>query len=63
MITAETNLADFTHVTLERALTAVEQLHSRRDFSGDGYGWTQCAECRQDYPCATIQAINTVLEA
>lgn len=40
------------------ALLGVRQLHSRRDFSGDGYGWTACAECRQCWPCATELAIR-----
>ena len=41
----------------ERLVIAVRQLHSPRVFSGDGYGWTVCAECRQVWPCATENAI------
>lgn len=38
--------------------TALRQLHGERRFSGDGYGWTVCAECRQSYPCQTIKVMN-----
>ena len=43
------------------ALTAVRKLHSRRDFSGDGYGWSLCTEDRQQWPCATERAIREAL--
>ena len=39
---------------------AIRQLHSERRYSGDGYGWSVCAECRQAWPCATEQAIQSV---
>jgi hypothetical protein len=39
-------------------VAAVLALHSKRQFSGDGYGWALCAECRQSWPCATVRAIE-----
>lgn len=42
------------------AIVLVRQLHSKRVFNGDGYGWSVCAECRQAWPCATEQAIASV---
>lgn len=39
----------------------VRQLHSERRFSGDGYGWSVCAECRQAWPCRTEQMITEAL--
>jgi len=43
------------------ALDAVRRLHSPRSFSGDGYGWTVCAEDRQQWPCATERAIQEAM--
>ena len=40
------------------AITEVLRLHSERRFSGEGYGWSVCVECRQSWPCATVQAIE-----
>lgn len=40
------------------AVAAVKRLHSKREFNGDGYGWANCAECRQHYPCETIKEIE-----
>lgn len=40
---------------------AVLRLHSRRNFDGDGYGWSVCAEDRQTWPCATVVALADVL--
>lgn len=45
----------------QRAVARVLLLHSKREFSGDGYGWTACAECRQCYPCATVKAVTEEL--
>jgi hypothetical protein len=46
----------------EQAVRSVLRLHSKRVFDGDGYGWALCAECRQSWPCATVQAIHGVGE-
>lgn len=47
--------------TFAAAVAAVQRLHDQRVFNGDGYGWTICAECRQAWPCATIDAVNAAL--
>ena len=44
------------------ALEAVQRLHSKREFNGDGYGWANCAECRQHYPCETIKVIQSATQ-
>lgn len=41
-----------------RQVLAVEALHTKRVFDGDGYGWSICVEDRQHWPCATRQAIE-----
>lgn len=42
-------------------MAAVWEVHSKRVFNGDGYGWEICAECRQAWPCATEQAVAKAL--
>lgn len=41
-----------------RQLVAVQSIHTKRTFDGDGYGWSICVEDRQSWPCATVQAIE-----
>lgn len=43
------------------AVISVNDLHSRRNFDGDGYGWSVCAECRQTWPCMTQQALRALI--
>lgn len=45
------------------AIVNVNELHSRRMFDGDGYGWAVCVECRQAWPCMTQQALRAVIPA
>lgn len=42
-------------------VAAVLAIHVKRTFNGDGYGWSVCAEDRQAWPCATIEAIEAAV--
>lgn len=46
--------------SMRQRIEAIERLHSKRTFHGDGYGWSLCAEDRQAWPCATVTAINSL---
>jgi hypothetical protein len=46
-----------------QAVISVNELHSRRTFSGDGYSWSVCAECRQAWPCMTQKALRALIPA
>lgn len=54
-------LTDDPHPNPLLAVVLDRQLHSKRVFHGDGYGWEVCAECRQAWPCATEKAIRNAL--
>lgn len=45
------------------AIESVLRLHSERKFTGDGYGWSVCAECRQTWPCETVQGLDSGRDA
>lgn len=39
-------------------LVAVANLHQPRQLDGDGWTMRWCTECRQNYPCPTVQAVQ-----
>lgn len=43
---------------MARKVNAVEILHSRRVLNADGYTMVWCPECRQDWPCRTLEAMK-----
>ena len=45
----------------QQLVGAIRAVHSKREFSGDGYGWSVCVEDRQSWPCATIEALEATL--
>lgn len=52
------------NVSVERAweaLYTVQNLHSSRSRDVDGATLRWCVECQQNWPCATVQAIEEVM--
>lgn len=47
-------------MSAEDAVAAVLRVHQPRIHDGDGYSWTVCVEDRQQWPCATVKAIDAV---
>lgn len=43
------------------AVEAIRKIHSERHFYRAGTDWSECAEDRQAWPCATERAIRVAL--
>lgn len=57
-MTDETERPEDTVRRFAGKLVAIRELHDKRMLDGDGFTNVWCRECRQNWPCPTVQAME-----